>query len=346
LRSPSRLVRWLVLAGLITVTLVVAGSAMWSYLALNRPHADWNGESVDVEVPAGLSATETIGRLAEAGVIGHPRLLSRWLALRGGGGAIHAGEYRFEREASALEVLARLERGDVLLHAVTIPEGLDLIEIAVRFEEEGFGVREDLLSAFRDPALVRDRDGEASDLEGYLYPETYRFPRGASAGTITRTMVERFWNEVGEEFPRRAADAGLSLREAVTLASMVERETSLPDERGRISRVFHNRLERRMRLQCDPTVIYALRREGREVGRLTYRDLEFDSPWNTYVSYGLPPGPIASPGKASLDAAVDPDEGRDLYFVAAPEGGHRFSPTLDAHLEAVAAWRTYLRSSR
>lgn len=159
-------------------------------------------------------------------------------------------------------------------------------------------------------------------------------------------MVERFWREVGEDFPRRAAKAGLSLREAVTLASMIERETSLPEERGRISRVFHNRLERRMRLQCDPTVIYALRREGREVGRLTYRDLEFDSPWNTYVSYGLPPGPIANPGKASLDAAVAPDDGPDLYFVAAPEGGHRFTATLDAHLEAVAVWRAYLRSSR
>ena len=243
-------------------------------------------------------------------------------------------------------MLSRLERGDVLLHGVTIPEGLDLIEIAERLAQEGFGEKEALLATFRDPAPIRERDDKASDLEGYLFPETYRFPRGASADTITRTMVERFWHEAGEDFPERATEAGLSLREAVTLASLIERETSLPEERGRISRVFHNRLERRMRLQCDPTVIYALRREGREVGRLTYRDLEFDSPWNTYVSYGLPPGPIASPGKASLDAAVTPDEGRDLYFVAAPEGGHRFSATLDAHLQAVDVWRRYSRSSR
>jgi UPF0755 protein len=346
LNFVSRVAVRLVLGGLIVALLVVAGGVSWAYLALNREHAAWDGASVDVVVPQGISARETFARLAKAGVIRHPRLLARWIAVRGGGGAIHAGEYRFERPSSALDVLSRLERGDVLLHAVTIPEGLDLIEIAERLEQEGFSEREALLAVFRDPALIRERDDEATDLEGYLFPETYHFPRGASPETITRTMVERFWQETGEDYPERATEAGLSLREAVTLASLIERETSLPEERGRISRVFHNRLERRMRLQCDPTVIYALRREGLEVGKLTYRDLEFDSPWNTYVSYGLPPGPIANPGKASLDAAVDPDEGRDLYFVAAPEGGHRFSTTLDAHLKAVDVWRRYSRSSR
>ena len=346
MKFASRLAGRLVLGGLAVVILAVAGGMTWAYLALNREHSAWDGPSIEVVVPSGLSARETFGRLAGAGVIRHPRLLARWIALRDGGGAIQAGEYRFDQPASALSVLDRLERGDVLLHGVTIPEGLDLREIAERLEQEGFGETETLLAVFRDPAPIRERDDEATDLEGYLFPETYHFPRGASAGTITRTMVERFWHEAGEEFPQRATEAGLSLREAVTLASLIERETSLPEERGRISRVFHNRLERRMRLQCDPTVIYALRREGREVGRLTYRDLEFDSPWNTYVSYGLPPGPIASPGKASLDAAVAPDEGRELYFVASPEGGHRFSATLDAHLQAVDVWRRYSRSSR
>jgi UPF0755 protein len=346
LKPASRLAVRLILVGLVATILAVAGGVAWAYLALNQEHAAWDGASIDVVIPNGISASETISRLAEAGVIRDPRLLTRWLALSGGGGSIHAGEYRFEQPSSALAVLDRLERGDVLLHAVTIPEGLDLIEIAERIEQEGFGEKETLIAVFRDPAPIRGRDDKAPDLEGYLFPETYHFPRGASVETITRTMVERFWHETGEDFPTRATEAGLTLREAVTLASLIERETSLPEERGRISRVFHNRLERRMRLQCDPTVIYALRREGREVGRLTYRDLEFDSPWNTYVSYGLPPGPIASPGKASLDAAVAPDEGRELYFVAAPEGGHRFSATLDAHLQAVDVWRRYSRSSR
>jgi UPF0755 protein len=346
LSFPVRLALRLAVAGLAIGVLAIGAVAGWAYLALNRPYAAWEGSGVDVVVPNGISAGETFGRLADAGVIGHPRLLARWLALRGGGEAIHAGEYRFDHPASALVVLGRLERGDVLLHAITLPEGLDLLEISKRLAREGFCEREALLAAFRDPAPILDLDPQATDLEGYLFPETYHFPRGVSAETIARTMVERFHSEVGGDYSRRAKKVGLSLREAVTLASMIERETSLPGERGTISRVFHNRLERRMRLQCDPTVIYALRREGRKVGRLTYRDLEFDSPWNTYVNYGLPPGPIANPGKASLDAAVHPDEGRELYFVAAPEGGHRFSTSLDAHLEAVAEWRRYSRSSR
>ena len=238
MKPLTRVAGWLVLAGLAVVILFIAGGASWSYLALNRPHAAWDGPSIDVVVPSGISARETFGRLAEAGVVRHPTLLARWLALRGGGGAIQAGEYRFEQPANALEVLARLERGDVLLHAVTIPEGLDLIEIAERLVHEEFGQKEELLAVFRDPALILDRDGDATDLEGYLFPETYHFPRGASAGTIARTMVERFWREVGEEFPGRAAEAGLTLREAVTLASLCSCDVRSPVGQG----VFQVRL--------------------------------------------------------------------------------------------------------
>lgn len=338
--------RRIALAGIVVAVAVAVGLAGWSYSALNRPYAGWEGEAVDVELTPGLSARKMLARLAGAGVLRHPKLLRRWLSLQGGGGSLHAGEYRFERPITPLELLERLERGEVLLHPVTVPEGLDLVVIASRFVAEGFGPREELLEAFRDPAPILDLDADATDLEGYLFPETYSFPRGAPAATIATTMVQRFRDTVGEEFAARAQAAGLSLRQAVTLASMIERETSASDERGRISRVFHNRLQKRMRLQCDPTVIYALTRAGREVNRLTYEDLEFDSPWNTYVVYGLPPGPIANPGKASLDAAVEPIAGRDLYFVAARDGGHEFSTTLEAHLRAVADWRAYLRSSR
>jgi len=234
----------------------------------------------------------------------------------------------------------------VLLHAVTVPEGLDVGETATRIAEQGFGPVEALLAAFRDPAPVLDLDPEAEDLEGYLFPETYHFPRGATPGAIAETMVARFREAATSDYAARAASVGLTLRQAVTLASMIERETSRPEERARISTVFHNRLARGMRLQCDPTVVYALRRAGRTPARLTYRDLEFDSPWNTYVVRGLPPGPIASPGRPSLDAAVNPVEGSELYFVASPDGGHRFSETLEQHVQAVAEWRRYLRSSR
>jgi len=173
-----------------------------------------------------------------------------------------------------------------------------------------------------------------------------RICRIAAQPHIARTLVQHFMDVTGPEFIEEAASIGLGLRGAVTLASMIEKETSVGEERPRISQVFHNRLQRGMRLECDPTVIYAIERAGHSVKRLTYADLRFDSPWNTYVVRGLPAGPIANPGRESLLAALRPSAGRDLYFVAAPQGGHRFSPNHAAHLRAVADWRRYVRSSR
>jgi UPF0755 protein len=207
------------------------------------------------------------------------------------------------------------------------------------------GDEEELLSAFRRTAPLAEIDPRAEDLEGYLFPETYHLPKGRSAESIANTLVERFKETTGPGYAEAAAAAGLTLREAVTLASLIEKETSRPEERGRISRVFHNRLRLGMRLQCDPTVIYALGRAGRPVARLSRADLEFDSPWNTYRATGLPPGPICSPGRASLEAAVRPAAGNDLYFVAAPGGGHTFSADLASHLLAVRRWRERQRLS-
>jgi len=315
-------------------------------LAFSRPYAGWEGDHVDVELEPGIDAGTMLERLHEAGVVRHAGLVRAWLWWTGGAGTLQAGEYRFSEPATAMQVLARLRRGDVLLHAVTVPEGLSREETAARLGEAGFGPLDALIKAFDDPGLVRDLDPAARNLEGYLFPDTYRFSRNASPRHVAAAMVRRFRDVTGPQYARAARDVGLDLRQAVTLASLIEKETSLPDERGRISRVFHNRLRRGMLLQCDPTVIYALRRDGVKVGRLTYKDLEYDSPWNTYVSPGLPPGPIASPGQASLDAAVHPAEGDELYFVASPDGGHRFSSDLESHQRAVREWRNYLRSSR
>jgi UPF0755 protein len=315
-------------------------------IMLHRTFADWEGESVDVELPQGLDAGSMLERLAEAGVISNPALLRHWLRWSGGSTALHAGEYRFSEPASPMEVLRRLHEGDVLLHAVTIPEGLVLEEIARRLDEADLGSEPELLELFRDPEPVLDFDPEATDLEGYLFPETYRFSRNTAAAEVVEAMIGRFRKVAGPKYESAAAEVGMTLRQAVTLASLIEKETSLPEERSMISRVFHNRLNRGMRLQCDPTVIYAIRRAGREVGRLTYDDLEFDSPWNTYVVAGLPPGPISNAGAASLEAAVNPADGDELYFVAAPGGGHRFSKDLASHVKAVNEWRAYLRSSR
>jgi len=341
-RRLSRVVAWVVLAaGLVTLF-----CALWLSSELRRPFAGWPAEYVDVQIPQGLAAGQTIQRLHEAGVIRDPRVLRLWLAWDGGSESLQAGEYRFSEPASPLQVLARLQAGEILLHRVTLPEGLRIDETARRIADAGFSDYESLLAAFGDPAPIRDLDPDAADLEGYLFPETYFFPRDSDAIRIARVMVERFVEVVGPDYGRRAEEAGLGFRRAVTLASLIEKETSLAPERGRVSRVFHNRLSRRMKLQCDPTVIYALHRAGLPNERLTRADLALPSPWNTYHVFGLPPGPIASPGQASLDAAVAPGEGKELYFVASPDGGHRFSEDLASHNQAVAAWRRYLRSSR
>ncbi len=326
--------------------LVAGGIAGWAWNRWTAPYAGWSGTYVDVDLAAGSSAAAMLQRLGEAGVLRDPKTLRAWIALRGGGELLQAGEYRFDRPIAPFDVLDRLRRGDVLLHPVTVPEGLVLEEIARRFADAGLASYATLVEAFRDPGLARSIDPRAEDLEGYLYPETYRFARDTSAARIAESLVARFREAVGDGYAERARAVGLDVRQAVILASMIERETSLPQERRRISRVFHNRLRRGMRLQCDPTVLYALQRAGRPVTRLTRAHLAFASPWNTYYVAGLPAGPISNPGKASLDAAVDPGPGADLYFVAAPGGGHRFSATLDGHLSAVAEWRAYSASSR
>jgi len=338
--------RRVILWGAISLILALGLSLACLQVVMQRTYAGWSGDFIDIELESGLDAGSMLERLRAEGVIRNPDLVRIWLQWSGGSKELQAGEYRFSAPASPMAVLRRLRDGDVLLHAVTIPEGLVLEDVARRLEQAGLGSSDELLGLFRDPLPVAGFDPEATDLEGYLFPETYRFSRQVSPAEIAQAMIARFREVADAEYAAAAEKSGLTLREAVTLASLIEKETSLADERTMISRVFHNRLQRGMRLQCDPTVLYALRREGIEVGRLTYDHLEFDSPWNTYVVSGLPPGPISNAGAASLEAAVKPADCKALYFVAAPGGGHRFSEDLAAHVRAVNEWRAYLRSSR
>jgi UPF0755 protein len=341
----KRVYRIVALLAVALVLLALVGAG-WCWRQLHRPWAGWDGAEVVVELPRGMNAGAMLEELRRARVLQNPGLTRAWLVLRGAGGTLQAGEYRFHEPASPLAVLDRLSSGDVLLHPVTLPEGFVLEEIAERLAEAGIVEAEPMLAALEDPAPIRELAPDVDDLEGFLYPETYHFPRGESPERIVAAMVGRFVEQVGDGFAEEAAAAGLTLAEAVTLASLIEKETSVAAERPRISRVFHNRLARGMRLQCDPTVIYAHHREGRRIERLLSAHLELDSPWNTYRVHGLPPGPIGAPGKDSLLAAVRPVEGKELYFVAAPDGGHTFSESLAAHQRAVRVWRRYLRSSR
>lgn len=341
--------RRLVIAAAAALALLVSSALLglrWAHVALHEPWKGWVGADLVVEIPVDAGAREALDGLARAGVLRHPVLLERWLVLRGLDRELRAGEYRFDRALSPVELADRMRAGDVLLHAVTIPEGLTLEESAARVSAAGFGTVEAALGAFRDPSVIRDLDPTAPDLEGYLFPDTYRFAKGTAPEAVVRTIVSRFREIAGPGFADGAAAVGLSARQAVILASLVEEETARADERARVARVYLNRLRKRMLLQCDPTVLYALRRDGRPTERLLRGHLAHPSPWNTYRVRGLPPGPICSPGRASLEAVLRPAPGDDLYFVAAPGGGHRFSRDLASHERAVREWRRYLRSSR
>jgi UPF0755 protein len=307
------------------------------------PYRGYDGDSAVVVVPQGAWPSRVASILADAGVL-RGRLPFTLLArVRGVSGKLQAGEYLFDRPMTPWEVLDKVVRGEVVLHRVTIPEGLTGLETLDRIVRARLVRRADLDAAFRDPAPIRDLDPEARDLEGYLFPETYRFPRGTSARRILEEMVARFREVYAEAAAARARELGMTPRQVATLASLIEEETSVPGERARVSAVFHNRLRLGMPLQCDPTVLYALTAAGRPPAELTRSHLEFASPYNTYVVTGLPPGPIASAGRASIEAAVRPDPVKDLYFVADGTGGHTFSVSLEDHERAVARYRRLKR---
>ena len=259
------------------------------------------------------------------------------------GGTLKAGEYRFDHPAKMAEVFGRLERGDVYTVSLTIPEGSNLFDIAQRVEAAHLGDKEQFLNAARTQvSLIADLDSSAATLEGYLFPDTYRFSRKVTNEQILTAMVKRF--------RLSAAELGLNTnyRSVVTMASLVERETPIPAERPLVASVFENRLAKDMPLMTDPSVIYAALLDGRYRGAIYASDLAAGSPYNTYRHTGLPPGPICNPGTASLKAAMNPAHTDYLYFVAAganPSGVSRFSTTLAEHAHNVQEYRKALREA-
>jgi UPF0755 protein len=260
---------------------------------------------------------------------------------------LKAGEYRFDREMTPFEVIDKIARGDVYVIHVTFREGLTIAEMSKVFESHGLGDASAFVEAAKNAALVRELDPGAKDLEGYLFPETYALPRKTDADKLIRLMVAGFEHVFTPELRQGAAARNLSVRQAVTLASIVEKETGRAEERPLIAAVFMNRLKMGMALQTDPTIIYALQRSGRYDGNLHKEDLSLDSPYNTYKFTGLPPGPIASPGAASLEAAVHPADATYLYFVSRNDGSHAFASTLDEHNRNVQKYQVqYFRERR
>jgi len=294
-----------------------------------------------VEIPPGTPTTKIAALLQQGGIIRSELAFDVMHKIEGG--TLKAGEYRFDHPAKLAEVYRRLVQGDVYTISVTIPEGSNLFDIAQRFQDAGFGPKQEFLAAARaNVSLIADLDPQAANLEGYLFPDTYRFAPHATPTEIQQAMVDRFRQE--------AKKLGLhgDYHRIVTLASLVERETPIPAERPLVASVFVNRLAKGMPLMTDPSVIYADLLAGTYRGTIYESDLQSDSPYNTYKHAGLPPGPICSPGANSLRAAMHPAQTDYLYFVAAsadPSGKSRFSATLAQHAHDVAAYRKSLRDA-
>ena len=341
-----RLLRNLLLAALVLA--LVAGVA--AYFGVARIHESYKGydePDVFVEVPAGAGPAVIGQRLVGAGVIRDLTTFRGAMWLSGQARDLKAGEYRFDRSLSAMEVIDKIARGDVYRRLVTFREGLMISEMARAYEAGGHGSAADFERAAADTTAIRDLDPHATDLEGYLFPETYTLRRDTPAAALVAQMVDLFTKALTPALREAVRAQGLTVREAVTVASLVEKETAVPDERPVVAAVYLNRRRTGMPMQADPTVIYALQRAGRYTGNIRRDDLQFDSPYNTYRYPGLPPGPIAAPGKASLEAVASPAQVDYLYFVSKNDGSHVFARTLDEHNRNVQQWQVdFFRQKR
>lgn len=331
--------RWLIRIALLLLLLAGVAGATGYYL-LSRPFRGFEGEKM-LEIERGTGSRDIAKQLTEAGVIQNEWM---FLAARAVQRSVilQAGEYQFQDAASVWQVIDKLRRGDVYTFEFTVPEGSNIWEIARLVDTSSIMKEADFLTAAADPSLIHDIDPAAKSLEGYLFPATYRLSHKTTAPDLCRMMVEQFkrqWKQIGEELPPH---------DALTLASLVEEETGVSSERELVAGVFSNRLKKGMQLACDPTIMYASHLLGKRNWSVIYKaDLKRESPYNTYLNAGLPPGPISSPGAASIKAALHPAVTDAIYFMARPDrSGHIFSATLAAHNRAVQNFRNAISAAK
>ena len=334
------------------IVLAAGCYAAWMWYGMTQPYQGFAAPGVFVDIPHGVSGRYAAYLLKKNGVI-RSRMGFEIYVRRHPKRTLVAGEYYFDHPMTGREVFWKLASGQVYEQPFTVREGETIFDIAHELEAAKLMRAGDFIYATGDPTLIRDFAPEAQTLEGFLFPATYQLSRHPTASELTAQMVHKFkdeWKRIaasdsnahpGSNGPTSSANQGNRLQ-AVTLASLVERETPKLEEKPLVASVFENRLQKGMRLQCEPTVIYGLERLGKYKGTLTGQDLKFDSPYNTYEHYGLPPGPIGNPGEASLRAALHPAETSFLYFVANTQGGHFFSSTLAEHNRNVTRYRRLL----
>ena len=328
---------------LLIVMLAAAGVSGYLWYSIEKPFGTIGAEGIYVTIPHG-SSRRTAGRLLEQYGVIRNALAFEIYARRHPKRTLVAGDYFFDHALSGKDVFWKLANGEVFQQPYTVKEGETIFDIAHDLETAKYMSAEDFLKAAQDPGQIKDLFPDAKSLEGFLFPATYNLPRHAAAPELTEMMVHKFREAMTRLQPKGTANGNPAqqLGSIVTMASLVERETPKPDERPLVAGIFTNRLEKNMPLQCDPTVIYALQQEGNYNGTLTFKDLRIDSPYNTYVYRGLPPGPIGNPGEVALAAALHPAETNYLYFVANTQGGHFFAATLAEHNKNVARYHRLL----
>lgn len=325
--------------------LLAIGAGWFFWRAVREPFKGYPEQAKRVEVRRGQNTSTILENLRKEGVLRDHWMPLIYMKLLRGRDSLKAGVYEFDKALAPVDVIDKLVRGDVVLKTITIREGLDRFAIAKIFASEGLGTEEEWNKTTGEADLIRDIAPDAQSLEGYLFPDTYKFDPGTSATTIVRAMVANFRKNWGDEIAFISTD--LNVHQTVTLASIVETEARLPQERPIVASVYLNRIRKRMLLGADPTVIYALKLEGRWNGNIRKADLQHASPYNTYKTPGLPPGPIANPGLASLRAAASPAATPYLYFVARNDGSHVFSTNHAEHTQNVEKYqRQYFRDKR
>lgn len=333
----------LFLIGVIAVT----GGWFWLNAEINRPHTHQAAQKI-VTIEPGASTSIILARLQRAGILDGELPVKLWLRFIEPGRKFKAGDYAFKSPISPRQVINQLVRGDVATQQFTIPEGYNQYDIArvlaglQGLKQSTSATPEDMLRLFRNPSLISDLDPAATTLEGYLFPDTYEYTTNTTHEQLVEVMVKRFRRVYTADLQNRAAQLGMGTRQVVTLASLIEKEAKLDSERELISSVFQRRLKLGVPLACDPTVIYAALVEGKYRGKIYQSDLDRDSAYNTYKQAGLPPGPIASPGRRSIQAALNPAETNYLYFVvdaAKNDGSHKFSASSADHENAVRLLR-------
>jgi UPF0755 protein len=320
------------IASLLVLSLTVI---LFFYTAIYlRTPSHVKGPKKTINIRRGMTFREVAHLLGDEGIIKGSRLFIFWGRLSGAFPKVKAGEYELSSDMTPLHVLETLKKGKVKQHMTSIPEGYTVSQIAEILESKGIANREAFLEKCFSPQYVSSLGIEADSLEGYLFPDSYLFSKDLEPENIIETMVRRFRRVYTAQYSKRAKDLGLSAREILTLASLIEKEAAIPRERFLVSSVYHNRLKRNMRLYSCPTVIYGIKNFN---GNLTKRDLERYTPYNTYLIRGLPPGPICNPGKEAIVAALYPATTEYLYFVSKNDGSNHFSSTLKEH--NIAVWK-------